>query len=666
MFVGQRKRRFWEQFTGIGWRAAGRRRSRPPHRSRPRTLRVEALEERELLSVSGGPDAWKPFAFTSSGLVTGKLTTPQDYNGGTYDVPLVVYHDRNQADPSAFFDGTIVYETSPNQGTIGPEGSSLTGHDAWRFNVPAYYNPPPPGTWTLEGGSVISITDSGGKLTGTVDLTTVDDTKYFETSNGVDLGGIYTLNGSFSTSTLALNATFSIDKYDNQGNRVLWGSFTYKGTMTPTNEDPFDINVVQESAEVQQSESAPQLTWGPNNSVEFDVDISGPVQKAKSETTPITYIQVFWAKGTNLVDRISKTPLKLDTVSSYKSGIPLYWNQASGHYTIENFLPSKIPANATNLLFVAKVPDAQGKWQEKLLGTLDLPSVSIEKKTVDEPAAGTTADAEYTVTYSVPEGFTPSSTAPVTVAWKTGNGTAKAKKDYLTSGSTLTFNAPGTQTIRVPIVGDSIYEPDETFNITATVKNASFAAPVAETIHDPAAPKLLIKDVSGFEGTSGTVKYVFAVELDTPSSQWIKVDYTLQEGADFDIEGNPVELISSQIATAGLDYVSPSGQPKTLTFGPGKTSLTITVVVRGDKVAEDTEYFAVNLANARTQGSMPLTITKAQGVGQILDGAPLKRVRVWHSEGSRTAAEEAALAAYFGQLGQDNDDASDDLAAALA
>jgi large repetitive protein len=50
------------------------------------------------------------------------------------------------------------------------------------------------------------------------------------------------------------------------------------------------------------------------------------------------------------------------------------------------------------------------------------------------------------------------------VDYSTSNGTATAGADYVTTSSTLTF-APGvtTQTVSVPVIGDTRYEPDETF-----------------------------------------------------------------------------------------------------------------------------------------------------------------------------------------------------------
>ena len=82
--------------------------------------------------------------------------------------------------------------------------------------------------------------------------------------------------------------------------------------------------------------------------------------------------------------------------------------------------------------------------------------------------------ATITVTYSGP-----SMTIPVTVHYATADGTAKAGSDYTAASGTLTFN-PGVtvQTIHIPIVNDSFYEPDETLTINLdTPQRALLAAP---------------------------------------------------------------------------------------------------------------------------------------------------------------------------------------------
>lgn len=87
------------------------------------------------------------------------------------------------------------------------------------------------------------------------------------------------------------------------------------------------------------------------------------------------------------------------------------------------------------------------------------PTIRAGDVQVTEGEGGTT-DATFTVTLSA------ASSQPVTVDYATADGTAVSGSDYLPVSGTLTF-APGvtTQTVAVPIVGDAIPEPTETFRL---------------------------------------------------------------------------------------------------------------------------------------------------------------------------------------------------------
>jgi chitinase len=87
------------------------------------------------------------------------------------------------------------------------------------------------------------------------------------------------------------------------------------------------------------------------------------------------------------------------------------------------------------------------------------PTLQADDVQVTEGDSGTTA-ATFTVTLSA------ASAQPVTVAYTTADGTALAGSDYLPTSGTLTF-APGvtTQTVTVPIIGDMVPEPTETFQL---------------------------------------------------------------------------------------------------------------------------------------------------------------------------------------------------------
>jgi hypothetical protein len=82
----------------------------------------------------------------------------------------------------------------------------------------------------------------------------------------------------------------------------------------------------------------------------------------------------------------------------------------------------------------------------------------------------------------------------------------------------------------------------------------------------------------------------------------VSVDFATPDGsarAGEDYAGQP----------GGKDYISQAGR---LTFAPGETSKTITVLVNGDTDIEGNESFSVNLS-----GAARAKIADAQGVGTI-------------------------------------------------
>jgi len=85
------------------------------------------------------------------------------------------------------------------------------------------------------------------------------------------------------------------------------------------------------------------------------------------------------------------------------------------------------------------------------------PALAINDVSQPEGNSGTT-NMTFTVTLTAPSG------KPVSVDYATADGTATAGSDYTSTSGTLSF-APGqtSKTINVPIIGDTIVEPNETF-----------------------------------------------------------------------------------------------------------------------------------------------------------------------------------------------------------
>jgi len=259
----------------------------------------------------------------------------------------------------------------------------------------------------------------------------------------------------------------------------------------------------------------------------------------------------------------------------------------------ETFLVNlSTPTNATIL-------DGQG------VGTIvdddGPPSLRISDVTVTEGNSGT-ANATFTVTLSQASGYT------VTVDYATGDGTAVAGVDYTTTTGTLTFT-PGqtSKTISVPVIGETMDEPDETFyvNLSGATRATIADSQGRGTIRDnDAPPTLSINDVTVTEGTGPTVDADFTVTLSQASGYTVTAKYATANGT----------------ALSGSDYTATSG---TLTFNPGQTTQTVTVPVLGDVLDEATETYYVNLSSPTKA-----TIADSQGLGRIVDDDPLPTLSI--------------------------------------
>jgi hypothetical protein len=113
-------------------------------------------------------------------------------------------------------------------------------------------------------------------------------------------------------------------------------------------------------------------------------------------------------------------------------------------------------------------------------------------------------------------------------------------------------------------------------------------------------PALSIDNVAQIESTTGQpTAFIFTVSLSHASKQPVSVKYDTADSAATAADG---------------DYVPASG---TLTFVPGQTTETITVMVNGDSVPNYPEGFYVELS-----GASRASIAKATGDGTILAPPP--------------------------------------------
>jgi hypothetical protein len=198
--------------------------------------------------------------------------------------------------------------------------------------------------------------------------------------------------------------------------------------------------------------------------------------------------------------------------------------------------------------------------------------VSVGDVSVSE-AAGS---ASFTVTRS---GGT---AGAVSVRYFTSNGSAQAGSDYTSLSPTVLDFAAGerTKTVVVPILGDTVDEPDETFSL-------HLDSPVGGTISDDtgqativdndASVTFAVGDVQITEGNSGTKNASFTVTRGGSSTYPVSVRYFTSNGS----------------AQAGSDYTS---LPATvLGFAAGERTKKVLVPILGDTVDESNETFSLHL-----------------------------------------------------------------------
>jgi Tol biopolymer transport system component len=175
------------------------------------------------------------------------------------------------------------------------------------------------------------------------------------------------------------------------------------------------------------------------------------------------------------------------------------------------------------------------------------------------------------------------SSRPVTVTATTGGGTATVGTDYQATQVSWTFPPLTTSAVVfVPLVNDSVAEPNETFGVTlsgpvnATIGDGSGTI----TITDDDTPSISAGNVTVTELSQGVFKTAtVTVSLSHATNQPVTVDYATADDT----------------ATGGVDYVRSRGR---LTIPAGQTSTSVALQVTSDGDAVTTERFFVNLSDA--------------------------------------------------------------------
>lgn len=416
-------------------------------------------------------------------------------------------------------------------------------------------------------------------------------TFYYTTQNDTATAGsdYTTTSGSytFAAGTTTLTKTFNVpiigdtvaedhETYTfyiyNPSSNAQLGTSTATGTIT--NDDSGTLSISQSGTSVAENGGSKTytvtLSATPTSNVTVNYATGNGTATAGSDYTTKSGTLTFNA-GTTTLSQTFSVPILDDSIQE---------NDETYTVSLSN------PANATitTSSVTTTITDDDGR-------TL---SISPVTHTTTEGNSGTT-DATYTVTLS----GTPLNN--VTVHYATANGTAAAGSDYTATSGNLTFAAGTTtltQTITVPIIGDTTPEQNENFRVTlSSASGATIATSTAtETIEDDDLATLSINSVSTTEGDSSYKNLTFTVTLSAKQSDAVTVHWATSDGT---------------ATTANNDYRAASGN---LTFSAGQTSKTISIRVYGDTIQEQDELFYVTLSSPSNA-----QLGTAVGTGTILN-----------------------------------------------
>ena len=282
----------------------------------------------------------------------------------------------------------------------------------------------------------------------------------------------------------------------------------------------------------------------------------------------------------------------------------------------------------------ASISDAQG------VGTIsndDSASVSIADVTVVEGSSGTT-NASFTVTLAgaVQGGFS----VPVS----SSNGSATAPSDYaaIAGGSVVSFTGSvnESRTVTVAVVGDTVVEPTENFQVllgSPSVAGVSVSdATGVGTITDDDSASIAIDNVSLSEGNGGGQQATFTVTLTGAVQNGFTVPVSSADG-------------TATSSGPNADYQAIAGG-STLSFtGTAGQTRTVSVAINGDTIVEADETFSVLLG---APSNAAVSVADGTGTGTINnnDTATVAIADVSVVEGNAGTTEATFIVTLTGQV----------------
>ena len=242
----------------------------------------------------------------------------------------------------------------------------------------------------------------------------------------------------------------------------------------------------------------------------------------------------------------------------------------SSSITAANFTTSIAPVTSTSTPSILEFSSSSYSADEGKSGTSEIVA-TVQRTGSSEGAASVQVELDTPSTATVSEDYI--NNLPVTINFASGES---------------------SKTVSIPIVGDTIVEPDEEINLKLVnpVGRVSLGSQPTATLtiinDDISIPSLLAFSTSSYsanEGDSGSPNQVVATVQRTGST----------EGA----VSVQVQLDTSSTATVTEDF---NNLPVTINFASGESSKTVSIPIVGDTVVEPDEQINLKLVNPVGRG----------------------------------------------------------------
>ena len=244
----------------------------------------------------------------------------------------------------------------------------------------------------------------------------------------------------------------------------------------------------------------------------------------------------------------------------------------------------------------------------------DYAVITFNNVSVSENVAGGNATLSVVLDRNVATGDSVTFSVSTTPGTALGGGT-----DYGAASTPITIPAgSNTGTITVPITNDAIIEHNETFDVSITGTSGNVLVTTGTTPDNTAT--VTINDDNKYSVVISNAPNV--TEGDSPGSDAIfTVTVTPAVAAGDSVSLNWYTTNGSAVSPA--DYTAASGNISSgtdLTFAPGESSKTITIITKEDTLDEGDEYFYTRLSiNSSNPNYDLVTIADNSGYCYILD-----------------------------------------------